>query len=99
MTTQIGLETTVTACEEIVFAELGEETTLLSLRNGVYYGLDEVGTTVWGMIQRPVQVKAIHAALLREYEVDPESCAAGLVNLLQELAGEELIRAEEAPPA
>ncbi|WP_066384673.1 MULTISPECIES: PqqD family peptide modification chaperone [unclassified Anabaena] len=82
----------IVASQEQVSSELEGEAVILDVKSGVYYGLNQVGASVWNMIQAPKSIKEIQAALLAEYEVEPEVCERDLMILLEDLAAKGLIK-------
>lgn len=92
-------QTIVAAVPDQVSSDLGGEAVILHLKDGTYYGLNEVGARVWSLIQQPRRVAAIVAALLGEYEVEPAECERDLLALLGDLAAHELIEVGYAPGA
>jgi hypothetical protein len=88
---RILLDTAVVASKEQASADLGDEAAILSLKDGVYYGLDPVGARIWKLIQTPRTVREVRDALLEEYDVDVSRCEADLIGLLQQLAKNDLI--------
>jgi hypothetical protein len=93
----IDLETIVEASSDQVSGELQEgDLAILNLRDGVYYGLNPVGSRIWALIQSPVSVKELRDKLLEEYEVDEEVCTRELIDLLSELSNKELISVHAA---
>jgi hypothetical protein len=91
MPEKISLKTIVVASKENVSCALGEEAAILHIRSGVYYGLDPVGAHVWKLLAQPRSVRDLQAAILEEYDVEPEKCESDLVMLLQRLHAEGLI--------
>jgi hypothetical protein len=81
--------------DQQVWQEVGEECVILDLRDGFYYGLDEVGSRVWALIQTPITVEAIRDLLVAEYEVDPVCCELDLLQLLHNMAALGLIQVTE----
>ena len=75
----------VVASKDQVSSDLGGEAVILNLKSGVYYSLNEVGVSIWNLIQQPKTVDEIRNAILAEYEVEPEQCDHDLLKLLQEL--------------
>jgi hypothetical protein len=75
----------VTATEGQISSDLAGEAVILNLKSGVYYGLNEVGAHIWTMLQQPTSVAAIRAAVLAEYDVEPEVCDRDVMTLIQEL--------------
>jgi len=88
---KIALGTTVVATKEQASADLGGETAILNLKNGVYYGLDPIGARIWNLIQEPRTVREVREMLLKEYDVDADLCERDLFALLQQLAENDLI--------
>jgi hypothetical protein len=93
---QITSDSTIAPTRRLVSADLGEEVILLHLENGLYFGLENVGARIWKVLQRPVKVKEIERALLEEYDVDPETCHAEVVSLLDRLVDENLVEVTES---
>lgn len=80
------------ADDKLVYCELEGESVILNLENGVYYGLDPVGSFVWNLIQSPREINEIRDLMLDEYEVDPEKCMQDLLELLNDLAAKGLVK-------
>jgi hypothetical protein len=74
---------------------LDDETVILHLEDGVYYGLDPVGTSIWQLLQEPRPVAEIRDRIVEEFDVDPERCARDLDALLSDLAERRLIEVSE----
>jgi hypothetical protein len=87
---------TVVAAGDLLASEFGAELVILNLRDGVYYGMEDVGARVWSLLQRPVTVPAICATLVAEYDVDPARCGRDVRALLQDLAARALIEVRES---
>jgi hypothetical protein len=71
--------------------ELEGETVILSFATGEYFGLDEVGSLIWGQIQQPISVDQICQAVLAEYDVDEAECYDDTVMLLDQMLSRQLI--------
>jgi coenzyme PQQ synthesis protein D (PqqD) len=87
----IPLSATVVASADIAASEFGDELVVLDLRDGVYYGLEDVGARVWRLVQRPVSVLELREALVAEYEVDQDRCERDVLTLVGELAAKGLV--------
>jgi hypothetical protein len=82
---------TVVASQNQISSDLVDETVILNLKSGVYHGLNQVGTTVWKLIQQPRNFGEIRDAVLTEYEVSVEECDRDLRQLLEDLAAQNLV--------
>jgi hypothetical protein len=93
---EITETTTICAIDEQVSSELDGESVILSLENGVYYGLDEVGAFIWERVQEPVEVSHLIDVVLAEYDVSREQCTKDVLNLLEELRENGLIDVKDS---
>ncbi len=66
-------------------------TILLDLSRERYYGLDEVGTRVWALLEEGAQVRAIVACLGEEYDAPRERLEADVADILRYLLGLKVI--------
>jgi hypothetical protein len=90
--TAIGLHSLVKRAEDIVSCDLDGQTVHMSFAQGNYYGMDPVGSRIWALMETPLSVSEIYAALLAEFEVEREQCERDLLAFLNELAQENLIK-------
>jgi hypothetical protein len=74
--------------------QLDEETVLMSIDAGAYYGLKGPAQSIWEILETPLTFSALVDRLVKEYRVSPETCAADLERFLGELEREGLIRVE-----
>ena len=81
----------VTRTTDQVSTDLGDESIILVLESGVYYGLDGVGSRIWGLLETPINVAQIRDTILDEFDVEAERCERDLRSILEELAANRLI--------
>ena len=91
MTQTISTSSVVAATKEQVSADLGGEAVILLLKSGVYYGLNDLGTRIWDLVQEPRTVSDVRDVILKEYNVEPDLCERDLLTILLDLAAERLI--------
>ena len=82
-----------TVSKDVLFQEVSGETVLLDLESEQYFGLDEVGTRIWALLNEGQGVAAIVETLLTEYEVEREQLEADVRELLAALLDAGLIEA------
>ncbi len=85
----------VIATKETVHCDVEDETVILGLKDGVYYGLNPSGAFIWNLIQESITVTEILDAIMEEYDVEKDTCEHDLMNLLQNLMDKGLIEVEE----
>lgn len=93
---RVSINSTIIRSSSQVSTDVGGEAVILGLRSEEYFGLKDVGTRIWDMIQEPITVKEVLDVLLKEYEVEPDRCEHDLLALLQQMADEGLIKIKDA---
>lgn len=84
---------------ELIEAEVDGELVALHVDKGTCYGFNATATRIWALIEQPKLMSQLRDALLAEYDVDPETCAQQLSELLAELEEDGLIEMKRAPAA
>jgi hypothetical protein len=96
----VTLETKISIPKDVLFREVADEVAdemvLLNLVNGKYFSLDDVGTRMWLLMTEHGQLKAVHQALLEEYNVDPQQLEQDLLALTDRLVANGLLQISEA---
>ncbi|MGB7415744.1 MAG: PqqD family protein [Thermosynechococcaceae cyanobacterium] len=87
----ISKNTTVVVAPDQVSSELVDESVILNLKTGMYFGLNEVGASVWQLLQQPQTVADLCTAILKDYDVEAAQCESDILALLEELAEAQLI--------
>jgi len=88
----LSLDTAVCASPQQVSCDVADEAVLLSMRDGEYYGLNEVGASIWRLIQRPRTVLELRDLLLEEYEeIEASECERAIVSFLTEMIALKLV--------
>ena len=78
--------------DEVLSQEVNGETVLLDLEGESYFGLNEVGTRIWQLLQdKPMDVQVLDT-LSDEYDVSREQLEGDVSELLDKLAGAGLIK-------
>ena len=70
---------------------VGEETVILHLTNGTYYGLDPVGTRIWTMIKQGMTTPDICGSLADEYGIELSMVQADARRFLGELEAQGIL--------
>ncbi len=76
---------------DVVFRDLDGEAVILDLASGTYFGLNEVGTRVWRMIEEGRDAAGIIDAVAAEYDADRAIIATDVTRLFDELSARHLI--------
>ncbi|HEX9484988.1 MAG TPA: PqqD family peptide modification chaperone [Gemmatimonadaceae bacterium] len=82
----------VVASEDQVSTTVGEEVVILGMHDGVYYGLEHVGSRLWELLRAPRRVSDLVAAITADFDVEADRCEQDLLPLLERLAERRLVR-------
>lgn len=77
--------TIIRRSEVIIHTDMGDETAMMDNEKGLYYGLDDVGSRLWALVEQPVAVRHLCDQLTSEYSVGPERCLEEVTQLLDDL--------------
>ena len=81
----MNLNQSITLSPDVISQEVSGETVLLDLESENYFGLDEVGTRIWQLIEEKGDLQAIFDTLLLEYDVTEERLLQDLEALIMEV--------------
>ena len=84
-------ETKMVIPAQVMSRQVGDETVILDLGSGMYFGLDPVGARIWQLLSEGHQLDAIVAALLAEYEVPEDQLRQDVNALVDELVTRGLV--------
>jgi hypothetical protein len=84
----------LSASTDQVSTNLNGEVVILGLTDTVYYGLEEVGTRVWQLLQTPTTLAALVDRVVAEYDVARDEAAADVAGLVADLRARNLVTIE-----
>lgn len=76
---------------QTIESRVGDETVLLHLENGTYYGLDAVGTLIWEMLKEGITLTAVCEAIAKEYGVAGAAVEADTRHFLGDLKAQNIL--------
>lgn len=82
---EVSLSDSIAINPNVIFREMDGEAVLLRLDAGIYYGLDPVGTRVWGLLGEVGSLRRVYDALLKEFDVDAATLEQDLLRLVGDL--------------
>ena len=81
----MNLDTRVAIPPQVMSRLVGDETVLLDLASGMYFGLDGVGRRIWECLAEGKSLGETAAVIAAEYEVDETRAQADLVAFASDL--------------
>ena len=85
------LTDTLSISPHAVATHVGDETVILHLESGTYFGLDPVGARIWQLMGEGKALDAICEVMLNEYDVSREELERDTMNLVEDLLARDLI--------
>ena len=82
--------------DQVMARQVGEETVILDLASGTYFGLDPVGARIWQLVCEGKALEEVCESMLAEYEVSRDEIEGDLSELLDALVDKGLIQLEPA---
>jgi len=84
------LTDTLTPPLQVMARQVGDETVILNLASGTYFGLDPVGTRIWQLLSEGQTLAQVCETLLDEFEVGREDLERDVLALAQSLVDDGL---------
>jgi hypothetical protein len=82
----ISLETVVQRRGDLLANDLSEnETVMLDVAGGSYYGLKSAGKAIWDLIEEPRRVDDVCDRLLEDFEVEADVCRRETLSFMERL--------------
>src|ERR1700751_5339573 len=84
--------TTIVRRPAVLTAEVDGEIVMMSIEQGRYFGLDDIGSDIWKRIESPCSFASLIDGLAADYEADRATIAADVQNLLGRMAEQDVVR-------
>ena len=81
----------VTIPSQVMARTVGDETVILDLVSGTYFGLDPVGARIWELIAHAATLAQVCDIMLTEFEVSREDLERDVLALVQALLDRQLV--------
>ena len=85
------LQRRLSPSDDAVESAVGDETVILHLKNGTYYGLDVVGTRIWSLLKEGLAPLDICQRLAKEYDIAPDVIEGDARRFLTDLAAQDIV--------
>jgi hypothetical protein len=89
---RIGNATVILRSPAVLTAEVDGEIVMMSIEQGRYYGLDDIGSDIWKRIEQPCPFGALIKGLVAAYDADAATIAADVRALLDRMATQDVVR-------
>lgn len=87
----LTLQNTVERNPKQDYSAIDNEVVMLNQETGEYYALNEVGSRIWELLSEPICIHNVIEILVKEFEVEFDTCKTDTIQLLNELLARSLI--------
>jgi len=94
MNKTVKINDVVSQVEGNIVSDMDGEKVMLSIQNGKYYNLGEVGGVIWECIKEPTSIHHLVDSLITQFDVEVNECRIQVIEFLNQLVEEGLIKVE-----
>jgi hypothetical protein len=87
----VDLNLSITRSEGLVSTVIDNETVILSLAKGEYFGLDPVASHIWELIEIPTKVGNLVDSILEDFDVDRETCETDVLAFVHDMVDKKMV--------
>ena len=87
----IGENTVITRSSALLAAAVRDETVMMDIESGNYFGLDDIGSVIWQRLETPSQFGKLIDALVADYDADRAVIAEDVRKLLSIMAEHKVV--------
>jgi len=91
-TSRIADTTIISRGPSVLAAEVDGQVVMMSVAQGQYFGLDDIGSDIWKRIESPCAFADLIDRLAADYDADRTSIAADVRALLETMAERDVVR-------
>ena len=95
----LNLDSVVQRSSDVMAAEAGQDLVMVSIANGLYYGVSDVAREVWEAIEHPKKISDLIDDLVATYHVDRPKCQQQTLSFLEDLRTEGLLQVKNGSPS
>jgi len=90
----ISMNTRVHQIEGNIVSDMDGEKVMLSIENGKYYNLGEMGGEIWEYVKEPISIQHLVHSLISKYDVEEDECREQVISFINQLVDENLVKVE-----
>ena len=94
MKTDIDMNSHLTVPPQIMSRVVDDETVLLDIAQGVYFGLDGVGKRIWENVANGLSLRETASSITKEFEVDEARAEEDVIKFAADLVERGLLKAD-----
>ena len=88
----LNLDSIVQRDPDVMAAEADQDLVMVSIANGLYYGVSDIAREIWVAIEHPKKISDLIDDLLATHNVDRARCEEETLSFLEDLLTEHLLQ-------
>ena len=80
---------------DVIAAEADRDLVMVSIANGLYYGVSDVAREIWEAIERPKKISDLVDDLAGAFNIDRSTCEQETLSFLEDLRSEGLLKVND----
>jgi hypothetical protein len=93
---KVTLKSAISRNPEIIHSVMDDEIVMMSVDQGLFFGIDKIGTHIWNLLETPIIVEELIEKLVAHYTVEREVCEIDTLLFLNDMLLKKVIMVEEA---
>jgi Coenzyme PQQ synthesis protein D (PqqD) len=94
---RLNLNCAVHRDPDVIAAEADRDIVMVSIANGLYYGVSDVAREIWEAIEQPKKISDLVDDLMGTFNIDRAQCEQETLSFLEDLRSEGLLQVSDAP--
>jgi hypothetical protein len=90
----VGLQSVVSRNPEIIHSRMDGEVVMMSIDQGLFFGIDTIGTHIWNLLETNVKVEDLIEKLVASYDVERSVCENDTLKFLNDMFVKKVILIE-----
>jgi hypothetical protein len=92
----VTLQSVISRNPEIIHSAMDDELVMMSVDQGLFFGIDKIGTHIWNLLETPLKAEVLIEKLVAHYDVEPELCRNDTLLFLNDMLVKKVILAKES---
>jgi hypothetical protein len=85
-------QTRVRRIDDVLDTEIDDQTVMMDIEQGSYFGLNQTGTRIWALLAEPMVIGELCDQLTEQFDVPREQCEQQVVDFLGNLLARGLLQ-------
>lgn len=85
-------QTRVRRVDDVLETDIDDQTVMMDIDRGRYFGLNQTGTRIWALLAEPMAIGELCDRLMEQFDVPREQCEQQVVDYLESLLDRGLLQ-------